>query len=97
MFVGLPFQRSRGRRPAGEVLRHRLLVMKEKGRGLRLRLHFESGVELALFGVPGYLNAPYLTVCGSLTALGGLSEAICKPLNASAETLFVLPRFWDFA
>lgn len=47
MFVGLPFQIGRGRRPAVEVLRHRLLEMKEKGRGLRLRLHFESGVELA--------------------------------------------------
>ena len=73
MFVGLPFQRSRGRRPAGEVLRHRLLVMKEKGRGLKLRRHFVSGDELVSevfpcdyryavtlcpIGVPGYLHAP---------------------------------------
>jgi hypothetical protein len=47
MFVGPPFQIGRGRQPAGEVLRHRILEREEKGRGLRLRLHFESGVERA--------------------------------------------------
>ncbi len=34
MFVGLPFLIDRSRQPAGEVLRHSLLEMKEKGRGL---------------------------------------------------------------